>query len=143
MNANQKAEALALTEWLRWFVRNVQDPTDFRWTRMSEAADTIESLLAEPASAQQWRDQLRELVDELAVKDQRIAALEAQPAPEPYFPPDYPLGPDREPASEQLTDEEIDAIPFDCDPDVMDSILSESLRKFARAVLKAQKEKQP
>jgi hypothetical protein len=46
-----------------------------------------------------------------------------------------------QPVPEPLTDGEIDAIPFDCDPDVMDSILSESLRKFSRAILKAQEKK--
>jgi len=51
----------------------------------AEAHGHPEQCPREPASAQQWRDQLRELIDELAVKDQRIAALEAKPekAPEP------------------------------------------------------------
>lgn len=31
--------------WIRWFVANVQDPDDFRWLAMKEAADHIENLL--------------------------------------------------------------------------------------------------
>ena len=51
MNETQRAKAFELVQWLRWFVRNTQDPSDFRWEKMSEAANTIESLLAEPEPA--------------------------------------------------------------------------------------------
>lgn len=46
-------EAVELVTWIRWFLRNVNDPSDFRWVRMKEAADIIESFqnLATNASA--------------------------------------------------------------------------------------------
>jgi len=77
----------------------------------------------EPVSAQQWRDQLRELVAELAVKDARIAALEAQPASEP------------------LTDFEINTLINDHFLSSGNATTGGMVLRFARAVLKAQKEK--
>lgn len=39
-------KAKELVAWIRWFLRNVNDPDDFRWVKMQEAAGMIESLIA-------------------------------------------------------------------------------------------------
>ena len=33
-----------VVDWIRWFVKNVSDPEDFRWKAMTAAADRIEEL---------------------------------------------------------------------------------------------------
>lgn len=41
-----RSEAIRLAEWAEWFLRNVNDPEDFRWKHMAESATELRRLYA-------------------------------------------------------------------------------------------------